>query len=97
PQAQNEHRDLSPLRVEREEQLLAALRGGEPTAVKHLRVVPHAVHDNAADGAEYVGPYAEIQALKDRLQSENIALREEIDKTSMFEEIVGSSPTHRTV
>jgi transcriptional regulator with GAF, ATPase, and Fis domain len=41
--------------------------------------------------------YAEIQALKDRLQSENIVLREEIDKTSMFEEIVGSSPPLRTV
>jgi PAS domain S-box-containing protein len=29
---------------------------------------------------------------QERLQEENIALREEIDKTSMFEEIVGSSP-----
>ena len=41
--------------------------------------------------------YAEIQALKDRLQSENIVLREEIDKTSMFEEVVGVSPPLRTV
>ncbi len=41
--------------------------------------------------------YDEIQALKDRLQSENIVLREEIDKTSMFEEIVGASPPLRTV
>lgn len=29
---------------------------------------------------------------EDRLQQENVALREEIDKTSMFEEIVGASP-----
>ncbi len=29
---------------------------------------------------------------EERLQQENIALREEIDKTSMFEEIVGASP-----
>jgi PAS domain S-box-containing protein len=29
---------------------------------------------------------------QERLQEENVALREEIDKTSMFEEIVGSSP-----
>jgi len=29
---------------------------------------------------------------EDKLQQENIALREEIDKTSMFEEIVGGSP-----
>jgi transcriptional regulator with GAF, ATPase, and Fis domain len=41
--------------------------------------------------------YVEIQGLKDQLQRENIVLREEIDKTSMFEEIVGSSPPLRTV
>ena len=41
--------------------------------------------------------YAEIQTLKDRLQSENIVLRKEIDTTSMFEEIVGTSPPLRTV
>jgi PAS domain S-box-containing protein len=34
---------------------------------------------------------------EDRLRRENIALREEIDKTSMFEEIVGASPALRTV
>jgi PAS domain S-box-containing protein len=34
---------------------------------------------------------------EDRLQRENVALREEIDKTSMFEEIVGTSPALRTV
>src|SRR5215813_14102305 len=39
----------------------------------------------------------EIEELKDRLQRENIVLREEIDNTSMFEEIVGSSPALRTV
>ena len=32
-----------------------------------------------------------------RLQQENVALREEIDKTSMFEEIVGTSPALATV
>jgi formate hydrogenlyase transcriptional activator len=32
-----------------------------------------------------------------RLQSENIALREEIDRASMFEEIVGTSPALRAV
>ncbi len=40
---------------------------------------------------------AEIQQLKDRLQSENIVLREEIDRTSMFEEILGASPPIRAV
>ena len=41
--------------------------------------------------------YVEIQSLMDRLQSENIVLREEIDQTSMFEQIVGVSPPLRTV
>ena len=33
---------------------------------------------------------AEIRALKDQLYKENLVLRDEVDKTSMFEEIVGS-------
>jgi PAS domain S-box-containing protein len=36
--------------------------------------------------------FEEIKTLKDRLQGENIALREDIASSSMFEEIVGSSP-----
>jgi PAS domain S-box-containing protein len=34
---------------------------------------------------------------EDRLQRENVALREEIEKTSMFEEIVGASPALKAV
>jgi formate hydrogenlyase transcriptional activator len=34
---------------------------------------------------------------QDRLQRENVALREEIDKNSMFEEIVGTSPALQAV
>jgi predicted ATPase/GAF domain-containing protein len=41
--------------------------------------------------------FREIKTLKDRLQSENIVLREEIDKASMFEQIVGTSPPLRNV
>jgi PAS domain S-box-containing protein len=41
--------------------------------------------------------FKEIQTLKDQLQTENIALREEIDKASMFEEIVGNSGALQTV
>jgi formate hydrogenlyase transcriptional activator len=41
--------------------------------------------------------YAEIHGLKEQLQKENIVLRDEIDQTSMFEEIVGASPPLRTV
>jgi PAS domain S-box-containing protein len=41
--------------------------------------------------------FEEIKRLKDRLQDENVALREEIDQAFMFEEIVGSSPVLRAV
>ena len=37
----------------------------------------------------------EIEKLRDQLYKENIVLREEIDKASMFEEIVGESPALR--
>jgi PAS domain S-box-containing protein len=36
--------------------------------------------------------FVEIKALKDQLHKENLALRDEVDRTSMFEEIVGASP-----
>jgi PAS domain S-box-containing protein len=39
----------------------------------------------------------EIKKLKDQLYEENIALKEEIDKASMFEEIVGESPALQNV
>jgi PAS domain S-box-containing protein len=39
----------------------------------------------------------EIKQLKDQLYQENIALREEIDETSMFQEIVGKSDALRRV
>jgi PAS domain S-box-containing protein len=39
----------------------------------------------------------EIKALKDRLYAENVVLREEIDRTSMFEEILGASPAVKAV
>jgi PAS domain S-box-containing protein len=35
--------------------------------------------------------FDEIKALKDRLYEENLALREEVDQASMFEEIIGTS------
>ncbi|HEX7139623.1 MAG TPA: sigma 54-interacting transcriptional regulator, partial [Vicinamibacterales bacterium] len=41
--------------------------------------------------------FEEIKRLKDRLQDENLALREEIDQAFMFEEIVGASAALRTV
>jgi len=41
--------------------------------------------------------FEEIKRLKDELYRENLALKEEIDHTSMFEEIVGSSEPLRRV
>ena len=41
--------------------------------------------------------FDEINKLKDQLCRENIALREEIDRASMFEEIVGASPALKAV
>jgi PAS domain S-box-containing protein len=41
--------------------------------------------------------FKEIEFLKDRLQRENIALRDEVDRTSMFEEIVGTSKLLKAV
>ena len=41
--------------------------------------------------------FAEIKTLQEQLHKENIALREEIVQTSMFEEIVGESPALQTV
>jgi len=39
----------------------------------------------------------EVQRLKDQLYRENLALRDEVDRTSMFEEIVGSSKPLKAV
>ncbi|PYR92349.1 MAG: Fis family transcriptional regulator [Acidobacteria bacterium] len=41
--------------------------------------------------------FDEINRLKDRLQDENLALREEIDQASMLEEIVGASAALKAV
>jgi PAS domain S-box-containing protein len=41
--------------------------------------------------------FEEIKHLKDRLQDENLALREEIDQAFMFEEIVGASAALKSV
>jgi transcriptional regulator with PAS, ATPase and Fis domain len=46
---------------------------------------------------ELEGAFEEIKRLKDQLHDENLALREQIDQTFMFEEIVGSSPPLQTV
>jgi PAS domain S-box-containing protein len=41
--------------------------------------------------------FDEIKTLRDQLYKENLALRDEVDRASMFEEIVGSSPALQEV
>jgi len=75
-------------------------------SIKKLHVRGHALYRETAN-PEFVGAVMdittmknameEIQALRDQLYKENLALREEIDITRMFEEIVGSSPPLQAV
>jgi transcriptional regulator with GAF, ATPase, and Fis domain len=41
--------------------------------------------------------FQQIEVLKDQLYKENLALRDEVDRASMFEEVVGASPALRAV
>jgi PAS domain S-box-containing protein len=47
--------------------------------------------------ADLLEAFEEIKRLKDRLQDENLVLREEIDHAFMFDDIVGSSPVLQSV
>jgi PAS domain S-box-containing protein len=51
----------------------------------------------ALDLSEQKRAEAEIRALKDQLLKENIALRDEVERTSMFDEIVGTSSVLKVV
>ena len=75
-------------------------------SVKHVQVLAEPFKDQSGN-VEFVGAvmditdrkraFQEIKALKDELYKENIVLREEVENTSMFEEVVGTSPALRTV
>jgi transcriptional regulator with GAF, ATPase, and Fis domain len=81
--------------------------------IKHVHVVGHPVKDESANlefvgavtditeqreaSAALRRAFREIEVLKDRLYKENLALKEEIDRSSMFEEIVGASPALQAV
>jgi formate hydrogenlyase transcriptional activator len=52
---------------------------------------------DAAISLENARLYQEISGLKDQLYKENLVLRDEVDRTSMFEEIVGTSPALQPV
>ncbi len=62
------------------------------------RAVP--LRDEQGNIIRWYGTATDIHDRKqaeERLQVENVVLREEIDKASMFEEVVGASPTLKTV
>jgi PAS domain S-box-containing protein len=75
-------------------------------SIKHVHVLAQPFKDQCGN-VEFVGTvmdvtdskkaFQEIKALKDELYKENIVLREEVDKTSMFEEVVGTSPVLQAV
>src|SRR5262249_17748911 len=62
------------------------------------RYVP--LRDDDGRGIRWFATNTDIDDRKraeERMQAENLALREEVDKASMFEEIVGGSPSLRAV
>jgi DNA-binding NtrC family response regulator len=75
-------------------------------SIKRVHVLGHALNHQAGKSS-FVGAvmdittmknaFDEIRILRDQLYKENLALREEIDITRMFEEIVGSSPALQAV
>jgi PAS domain S-box-containing protein len=64
---------------------------------KYIIAIHEDITDRKRQQAELQGAFDEIKNLRDLLYKETIALREEVDKTSMFEEIVGASPALQTV
>ena len=75
---------------------------GSPTAL-HRSLIERFTHvasiaiERAISESEQQRADAEIRALKDQLYKENLVLRDEVDRTSMFEEIVGTSPALQPV
>ena len=74
--------------------------------VKTIHVLGHTSHEPdgkpvflgaVTDISVVKNALEEIRVLRDQLYKENLALREEIDITRMFEEIVGSSPPLQAV
>ncbi len=75
-------------------------------SVKHVHVITDTMKDDSGN-VDLIGSvqditaskkaFEESRALRDRLFQENVALREEVDRASMFEDIVGNSPPLRAV
>jgi transcriptional regulator with GAF, ATPase, and Fis domain len=86
-----EYRLLMPDDSVKHVHVVAYAAKGEPGRFEFVGAVTDVTEQRCAR-AELERALEEIKRLKDRLQDENIALREEIIKASMFEEIVGHSP-----
>ena len=80
-------------------QLELRLRGGDGSYRWFLARYNSVRDDNGQILRWYVSctDIEDRKRAEERLQQENVALREEIDKASMFEEIVGTSPALQTV
>ncbi len=90
------HLKLAKLRretAEREERLRMAAE----LERQRLNANQELLHETTRHYGDLQEREAEIRLLKDRLHRENLALRDEVDRASMFEEIVGSSEALRTV
>ena len=57
----------------------------------------HDIDDRKRAEEELEKAFDEIKKLRDQLYKENLALKAEIDRSWMFEEIIGASPTLQTV
>ena len=64
---------------------------------KYIIAIHEDITDRKRQQAELQSAFDEIKKLRDLLYKETIALRDEVDKTSMFEEIVGASPALQSV
>jgi DNA-binding NtrC family response regulator len=90
------HLKLANLRrdtAEREERL----RGEAERERQRLHASEERLAETSRLYRELQSAEAEIRSLKDQLYRENLALRDEVDRTSMFEEIVGSSEALKIV
>jgi PAS domain S-box-containing protein len=67
---------------------------GQP---RHVIVIHEDITERKRAQVELQKAFNEIKSLRDLLYKENIALREEIDRSLMFEEIVGGSPALQSV
>jgi transcriptional regulator with GAF, ATPase, and Fis domain len=75
-------------------------RDWTPIDVNRLRIIGEILSgafDRKRRDAELMARLAEIQALRDRLQAENVSLREEVQAQHDFDEIVGQSLAIRQV